>query len=79
MFKILNIFSKTQEQKAKSGHKTKSAKSLAVSSQQTDTHTQIPGGQKPEKESSTKASKRKGASSMAGKKVSPQKATVKEA
>ncbi|WP_291810063.1 RNA polymerase sigma factor RpoD [Limnobacter sp.] len=79
MFKILNIFSKTQEQKAKSGHKTKSAKSQAVSSQQTDTHTQIPGGQKPEKESSTKASKRKGASSMAGKKVSPQKATVKEA
>ncbi|MFP5481961.1 MAG: RNA polymerase sigma factor RpoD [Gammaproteobacteria bacterium] len=79
MFKILNIFSKTQEQKAKSGHKTKSAKSQTVSSQQTDTHTQIPGGQKPEKESSTKASKRKGASSMAGKKVSPQKATVKEA
>ncbi|MGV3467584.1 RNA polymerase sigma factor RpoD [Limnobacter sp.] len=79
MFKILNIFSKTQEQKAKSGHKTKSAKSQAVNSQHTDTHTQIPGGQKPEKESSTKASKRKGASSMAGKKVSPQKATVKEA
>lgn len=79
MFKILNIFSKTQEQKAKSGHQTKSGASQSVSPQQTDTQTQIPGGQKPEKESSTKASKRKGASSMAGKKVSPQKATVKEA
>ena len=79
MFKIFNIFSKTQEQKAKSGHKAKSEPSQTVSVQRTDTQTQIPGGQKPEKESSTKASKRKGASSMAGKKVSPQKATVKEA
>jgi RNA polymerase primary sigma factor len=79
MFKILNIFSKTQEQKAKSGHQTKSGVSPKVSAQHTDTQSQIPSGQKPEKESSTKASKRKGASSMAGKKVSPQKATVKEA
>ncbi|MDP3189753.1 hypothetical protein, partial [Limnobacter sp.] len=66
MFKIFNIFSKTQEQKAKSGHKTKSmSEQEDAGLQQTDTHTQIPGGQKPEKESSTKASKRKGASSMA--------------
>lgn len=79
MFKILNIFSKTQEQKVKSGHKTKSEISQSVSSGHTDTQSQIPVGQKPEKGSSTKASKRKGASSMAGKKISPQKATVKEA
>jgi len=79
MFKILNIFSKTQEQKAESGHKTKSVSPQNVALQQTDSHTQIPVGQKPEKESSTRASKRKGASSMAGKKVSPQQATAKEA
>lgn len=40
MFKIFNIFSKTQEQKAKSGHKTKSmSEQEDAGLQQTDTHT----------------------------------------
>ncbi|HEX4856933.1 MAG TPA: RNA polymerase sigma factor RpoD [Limnobacter sp.] len=79
MFKFLNIFSKTQEQKAEGGHQSKSVKALSVNSQQADSINPIPVGQKPEKESSSKASKRKGASSMAGKKVSPQEATEKKA
>jgi len=79
MFKIFNIFSKTQEQKAETGHKSKSAKTGKSSSKQQADYTQIPGGDQSVRESSTQTSKRKGASSMAGKKVSPQKATEQEA